>query len=156
MGKLGKKKDTSERILRRQIERNAAAYTDAKIDELKRYISSSENDESSEEDELYLIEPEDPNDPEGSGDGSGLGVIFPPDNPTNWIIPTPPIRDITQVGVVNSIVFQKSDGTFEYDEDASYGYTYLSSDGALTSSVTIKVEGEGDIEDFEIQVTKID
>lgn len=153
MGDFKKKKDTSERILRRQIERSAAAYTDSKIEELKKYLSRSENDESPEDDELFLID----DDPEaGSGDGSGSRPVFPPDNPTNWILPPLPSRDITPVGTVDSILFQNSAGQFEYNENSSYGYSYLSADGSLSSSLTVKIEGQGEIEDFEVQVTKVD
>lgn len=150
-----KKPDPGTKVLRRQIIRNANAYTDEKIEELKDYLSNildDLGDPDSDEDP-----PEGPEDPDpGGGGGGGIGVVFPPDIPTPWQIPPLPGRDITPVGDVTSIEFQKSDGTFEYNETAKYGYTYLSPDGALTSSVTVRIDGEGEIDDYELQVTKID
>lgn len=151
MGKFKNKPDPSPRVFRRQIERSAAAYTDSKIDELKLLLENTD-------DELVLLDDEyDEGESENtSGGGGNLGYIFPPDEPTPWVIPRPPIRDISSVGEVSNILFENSSGEFEYDDSASYGYIYLSADGSLTANVSVKVEGDGDIEDFEVQVTKID
>lgn len=145
-----KKKYPSPEVFKRQIERSAAAYTDSKIEEVLKLLQSLEDGDGT-----------------GSNDGDnptkdspGNGGKFPdpflPDAPTPWIIPRPPVRDISGVGKVDAITFQKADGKFEYNKDAKYGALYLSSDGALTATATIKVEGSGEIEDFEIQVTKIE
>lgn len=149
MSKDDKKPYPSPEVFRRQIERSAAAYTDSRIDELLKLIQSLEDGDSGV--------------PEGEGPGKkppGGGGKFPdpflPDAPTPWIIPRPPVRDVSVVGAVDSIEFQKSDGSFEYNKDAKYGAMYLSSDGTLTATATIKVKGSGEIEDFEIQVTKIE
>jgi hypothetical protein len=148
-----RKPEPSNQLLKRQILRNAAAYTDEKINELRDYLERAlEENDFDEED---ISDPGDDPDP-GSGGGGGIGVVFPPDLPVEWVIPPLPGRDITPVGTVDSIEFQKSDGSFEYDEEESYGYTYLSSDGGFTGSVTVKVTGSGEIDDFELQVTKID
>lgn len=152
MGKFNRKPDPSPKVFRRQIERSAAAYTDSKIDELKLLLEDTDVD-------LVLIDDEDDQNEGGSGGSGGggnLGYIFPPDEPTPWVIPRPPVRDITQVGEVSSIEFEGAGGEFDYDENSSYGYLYLSADGSLSANVSIKVEGDGDIEDFEVQVTKID
>lgn len=153
MSKDNKKPYPAPEVFRRQIERSAAAYTDSRIDELLKLIQSLEEGDGGD--------PGDgggkpPGRPPGGGGGGGIGVIFPPDVPTPWVIPRPPVRDISSIGTVESITFQKSDGKFEYNKDAQYGSMYLSSDGSLTATVTIKIEGSGEIEDFEIQVTKIE
>ncbi len=154
MGKFKKKPDPSPKVFRRQIERSAAAYTDFKIDQVLSLLEDTDTDEiDSDGDDSGREDDENGRRP---GGGGGIGVVFPPDIPTPWVIPRPPIRDISSVGTVQSVSFQNSSGDFEYDENSSYGELYLSSDGALSATVTIKVEGEGDIEDFEVQVTKID
>lgn len=149
MSKDNKKPYPAPEVFRRQIERSAAAYTDSRIDELLKLIQSLEDGDGG------TIE-----DGGGGKKPPGGGGKFPdpflPDAPTPWIIPRPPIRDVSAVGVVDSITFQKADGSFEYNKDAKYGTVYLSSDGALTATATIKVQGSGEIEDFEIQVTKIE
>lgn len=149
MSKDNKKPYPAPEVFRRQIERSAAAYTDSRIDELLKLIQSLEDgDGGTTEDGGGGKKP--------PGGGGKFPDPFLPDAPTPWIIPRPPIRDVSAVGVVDSITFQKADGSFEYNKDAKYGTVYLSSDGALTATATIKVQGSGEIEDFEIQVTKIE
>jgi hypothetical protein len=148
-----KKPDPKPGVFKKQILRSANAYTDQRIDEVLRLVELSEDTEPSDGDGNEK-------DPSGGGGGGGgdggLGVVFPPDIPTPWIIPRPPIRDVSDVGNVTSINFQEQDGNFTYDVTKKYGTSYLSSDGSLTATVTIEVDGEGEIEDYEIQVTKID
>jgi hypothetical protein len=150
MSKEDKKPYPAPDVFRRQIERSAAAYTDSRIDELLKLIQSLEDGDGGGS------SGSDPDRGRGPGGGGRFPDPFLPDAPTPWIIPRPPVRDVSVVGTVDAIKFQKSDGTFEYDKEASYGSMYLSSDGALTATATIKVEGSGEIEDFEIQVTKIE
>jgi hypothetical protein len=151
-----RKPDPTVKVLKRQILRSAASYTDEKIEELKEYLSNI-LDEDGLPDEDGPEDPDpDPGGPGGGGGGGGIGIIFPPDNPIPWVPAPLPERDITPVGTVTAIEFQKSDGTFEYDENNRYGYTYLSSDGGFTGSVTVRITGDGEIDDFELQVTKID
>lgn len=145
------KPDPRPSVFKRQILRSANAYTDSKIDELLKLIESSEDEETTGDDP----EPEDGGGG-GGGGGGGIGIIFPPDTPTPWVIPRPPVRDVSEIGKVTSIKFQEASGSFSYDQTKTYGSTYLSSDGGITATVTIEVEGEGEIEDFEIQVTKVD
>jgi len=150
-----KKPDPKPGVFKKQILRSANAYTDQKIDEILKLIELSEDTEPPGENER---------DPGGggggggggTGGGGGLGIVFPPDIPTPWVIPRPPIRDVSDVGNVTSIKFQEGDGNFTYDVTKKYGTSYLSSDGSLSATVTIEIDGEGEIEDYEIQVTKID
>ena len=146
------KPDPKPTVFKRQILRSANAYTDSRIDELIKVIELSEGDETTGDNPGKDKPPGKGN----GGDGGGIGVIFPPDIPTPWVIPRPPIRDVSQIGEVISIKFQNSSGQFTYDQDVKYGSAYLSSDGGLTATVTIEIDGEGEIEDFEVQVTKID
>lgn len=147
------KPDPKPTVFKRQILRSANEYTDLRIDELLRLIELSEDpDTTGDGDRRDGGGGRKP----GKGSGGGLGVVFPPDIPTPWVIPRPPIRDISEIGEVTSIKFQESSGIFTYDKTKKYGSMYLSSDGGLTATVTVEVEGEGEIDDFEIQVTKID
>lgn len=143
------KPDPKPAVFKRQILRSANAYTDSKIDELLKLIELSEDEETTGDDT-------EEGSGGGGGGGGGGGVIFPPDTPTPWIIPRPPVRDVSEIGKVTSIQFQESDDKFTYDTTKKYGSVYLSSDGGLTATVTVQVEGDGEVEDFEIQVTKID
>lgn len=149
------KPDPKPSVFKRQILRSANAYTDSRIDELLKLIELSEDADSTNDDPPET-KPPGGGGGGGGGNGPGLGVIFPPDIPTPWVIPRPPVRDVSQVGKVTSIKFQEDSGEFSYDESKKYGSMYLSSDGGLTATVTIEIEGEGEIEDFEVQVTKID
>lgn len=150
MSKDNKKPYPSPEVFRRQIERSAAAYTDSRIDELLKLIQSLEDGDGGD-----IPEDDDPG-KKPPGGGGKFPDPFLPDAPTPWIIPRPPVRDVSSVGTVDSIEFQKADGTFDYDKNAKYGTMYLSSDGALTATATVKVKGSGEIADFEIQVTKIE
>lgn len=148
------KPDPKPAVFKRQILRSANAYTDSRIDELLKLIELSEDEETTGDGDDKT--PGGGGGGGGGGRGPGLGVIFPPDIPTPWIIPRPPVRDVSEIGKVTSIQFQESDDKFTYDTTKKYGSVYLSSDGGLTATVTVQVEGDGEVEDFEIQVTKID
>lgn len=146
------KPDPKPTVFKRQILRSANAYTDSRIDELLKTIELSEDTETTEGSEKNPGKERRP----GGGEGGGLGVVFPPDIPTPWLIPRPPVRDVSEIGQVTSIKFQETSNEFTYDLTKKYGNMYLSSDGGLTATVTVLVEGDGEVEDFEIQVTKID
>jgi len=122
-----KKPEPKPSVFKRQILRSANSYTDDKIEELLKLIELSEDTET--------------------GDGESKE-----ESPG----PRPPIRDISDVGKITSVKFQEESGEFTYDTTKKYGSMYLSSDGSLTATVTVEVDGEGEIEDYEIQVTKID
>jgi hypothetical protein len=150
-----KKPEPKPSVFKRQILRSANAYTDDRIEELLKLIELSEDTEPGDGESGK--KPRNPGAGQGDGSGGGgLGVVFPPDIPTPWIIPRPPVRDVSDVGKITSIKFQELSGEFTYDTDKKYGGMYLSSDGSLTATVTVEIDGEGEIEDYEIQVTKID
>lgn len=158
MSKEDKKEYPSAEVFRRQIERTAAAYTDSRIDEVLKTLQDLTEDGASSG-----ANPTPPTDPPGGGKppkppGGGGKPKDPwgPDAPTPWIIPRPPVRDISAIGTVDSITFQKADDSFTYEENSQYGELYLSADGSLVATVTVKIEGTGEIEDFELQVTKIE
>jgi hypothetical protein len=149
-----KKPDPKPGVFKRQILRSANAYTDDRIDEVLRRIELSEDTEPGDGDDDK--DPNKPKPPGGGGGGGGLGVIFPPETPTPWVIPRPPVREVSEVGKVTSIKFQEGASQFTYDTTKTYGTMYLSSDGSLAANVTIEIDGEGEIEDYEVQVTKVE
>jgi hypothetical protein len=135
MSDFTRKKPVDLDILRKQILAEARQYTDASIEGAIESLL--------EKDQIL----------EGRGGADEISLDLGIDD----LIPSYEVIDPTPPGVIESVKFLNDSGTFDYNENFSYGTIYISSDGQYAVDVTAKaISTNQEISSIEVQITRID